>query len=486
MLKIGWAPCAYSRRKTHVCGESGANDAHSAPLSVAGFAYFVKKCKVSNVTKKMTKLAATKQFLFGINKGMQLGLLQAWQADAVHWAAPAKLELWQKGSQNELALDHVAWVIEMMESGDEVFCFYGTLGPFGLTHLLVLVRHLIKVRDSQLLMATLLLAMGIFELTSKHNLKRQCHWQLMKLITCSEDAALQLITAACLNTRSEPKRQSRSASKTAAGAGAPLQAAPITGRTADDSLETKIGTGKGHKVGSWTERTVKVTFANLDVNQAVRLNFEVLTHSTRTDDAHWDARDESIKKVIAPAFKNVFQVPRDDDGALRPRTLDDFKHPMMSIGHTVPQSHRRLLNLVGEPLTSQQPVLEAARACAARLEAEMAAVSPGLLPEHELPADLQGGTGHTAPLPSQSTQCDICGGEFEVEPIICSMCTTSRVDDEPNRVCCSPGCCSIDPISDAPVCMPCFKETERFLAQCDLTQEEGDSDTEANSAGESD
>ena len=36
------------------------------------------------------------------------------------------------------------------------------------------------------------------------------------------------------------------------------------------------------------------------------------------------------------------------------------------------------------------------------------------------------------------------------------------------------------------MCMPCFKETDRFLAVCDLTQEEGDSDIEANSAGESD
>ena len=56
-------------------------------------------------------------------------------------------------------------------------------------------------------------------------------------------------------------------------------------------------------------------------------------------------------------------------------------------------------------------------------------------------------------------------------------------DDEPNRICCSPGCCTIDPVSDAPICMPCFKETERALAMYDLTRD-SDSDTEAGSACE--
>ena len=359
-------------------------------------------------------------------------------------------------SQEALTELFMAWCTRRMNSGDELFRYYGGQLFFGSGFLFEMIARAIKQEDVQFLAASLLPAMGLYSLVGKRNLTRQCFWQILIFITSDEATALELMTALTINTSGKKGK----------------------GDATDRGLERKIGTLKKAKAGKFTQQRVTRLSAVIDAAAHLQEEWRRLFSGREPPSrSHSSKREAEIRSECADlwAGSKVWDVPEDGQGNLLPRKLADFKHDLFTFGHKVTEKQMCVLNVLGDPSTSAQPVLAQALSVFRSLAAELGQLRPDLVTDAAVAEEGLGGAAGllgTAEAEESSSTCDLCCLAFEGEPLYCSVCPVAGGDVTANVVCRRASCCfTVEDSEDPPVCRCC---AERGAEEEEPEEEEGE------------
>lgn len=403
----------------------GLSAAFNSGLWETGLAYFTNRLRKKGVSKKIEKFTPCHQLFYFVHLGACFAMLQAHMAsgeyaECVSAAAGAPLSTQQRSAS------FVRWGRARMASGDEVFRHYAQFGFGGLAMLYRVTEHCIGVDDGIMLAALILPYMGWFDMAGRYNLKRQCLWQLCKLISSSEEVALKMMANFCINTSGD--------------------VAAFTGL--DDALERMIKLAKSFKPsGNWTEARAEWATALPTVLRDLLGNLQGAVGGARRRGGHTSKRAAEIVSVVAKTFasERVFEVSGDPVGGFEPRRLQDFKSNLICSGYVVPEKFKCPLNLFGANDTTAQGIYQAAFEYARRALAEAGQADSTVQPEAPLPsaaqADVSGmasdggpGAGAAAATIGEgdgARACDCCQDLLPDPHFTCSACE----GDEPHEIC---------------------------------------------------
>mmetsp|Transcript_22855 Transcript_22855/g.55043 ORF Transcript_22855/g.55043 Transcript_22855/m.55043 type:complete len:407 (-) Transcript_22855:1912-3132(-) len=189
------------------------------------------------------------------------------------------------------------WYRAGLQSGDVPFVFYSGF-VLGVGLLYRIAKQAISNRDNLMCYALLLPAMGLFKLTSKHNLCLQCFLSLLKLMSSTEEVAQALLANI---TQTYSGRKSHAIAT-------------------DALLELLLGLVKGKTGKQWDPTTARMhSGCNFFFNR-VRNQMEQLTEGPKDG-------NKTKGQHVAEAYADTLKVAT----ALRPMELFAFDSPRSSI-----------------------------------------------------------------------------------------------------------------------------------------------------------
>lgn len=146
----------------------------------------------SRVTVKCENFARCRETFYHAQRALWLGYLAKFDETRPPITPGAD----PRAQRDAYVRDFVAWLREQMATGDEVFRHYlgFVLGP---GHLFRLMESALRIQDVQFAIALLLPVLGLYKLTSKHNLAKQTFFFLLQLMTVDENTACRIMANLC-------------------------------------------------------------------------------------------------------------------------------------------------------------------------------------------------------------------------------------------------------------------------------------------------